>query len=180
MLLLLLLEQLTSASICNPPTLDQWFSRTFSSGTTIKAHINEEFVFATIYVNEDVIKSFGKEMCIALDVALAVSGCEAVVEGFYSFVSAHKKSGGQSNEVLVHQSVVDWSLPQPASCPHMMRAIADLYSNGSKSHKLPKHRLPAFVDVRGRALRNYDTSKVVDRIKHELPRCLHVLKEHEN
>jgi hypothetical protein len=125
-------EQLTSARICNLPMLDQWFSLTFSSGTTIKARIDEEFLFAAIYVNEDVVKSLGKEMCIALDVALAVSGCKAVVEGFYSIVSAHKKSGGQSNGVLVHRSIVDWSLPQPASCPHTMRATADINPTAAK------------------------------------------------
>ena len=40
-------------------------------------------------------------MCISLDIALAGSGCEAVVEGFYSVVGAHKESGGQSNIVLM-------------------------------------------------------------------------------
>ena len=33
-------------------------------------------------------------MCIALDVALAVGGCEAVVDGFYSLMKAHKRAGG--------------------------------------------------------------------------------------
>jgi len=43
----------------------------------------------------------GQEFCISLDVALGGSGCEAVVEGFYSLVKAHTKAGGQSNAVLM-------------------------------------------------------------------------------
>ena len=75
-------HQLTSASASDLPSIDQWFSLTFSSGKTVTARIDEEFVFASMYLNEDVFKSLGKEMCISLDVALAVSSCEAVVEVF--------------------------------------------------------------------------------------------------
>ena len=42
-----------------------------------------------------------KKICIALDVALESSGCEAIVEGFCIFVNVHKKSGAQSNDILV-------------------------------------------------------------------------------
>ena len=170
-------HQLISASVCDHPSIDQWFSLTFSSGKTVRARIDEEFVFTSMYLNEDVVKSLGKEMCISLDIALAVSGCEAIVEGFYSLVSAHKKKGGQSNEVLTERAIVDWSLPHPASCPATMRAIAKLYTEGDDSHNLPRHRLPVFGDVRGRASGNYEISKVVDRIKNERPRCPHVLKD---
>ena len=44
-------------------------------------------------------------MFISLDIALAVSGCEAIVERFYSLMNAHKKGGGQSNEVLVNSGL---------------------------------------------------------------------------
>ena len=169
-------HQLTSASACDLPSIDQWFSLTFSSGKTERARIDEEFVYASMYLNDDVVKSLGKEMCISLDVALAVSGCEAIVEGFYSLVNVHKKNGGQSNEVLSERAIVDWSLPHPASCPATMRAIAQLYTEGDDSHNLPRHRLPVFGDVRGRASGNYEVSKVVDRIKNERPRFPHVLK----
>eukprot|EP00794_Sanderia_malayensis_P021154 gene21154-23234_t len=171
-------HQLISASISDLPSIDQWFLLTFSSGEIVKARINEEFVFTSMYQNEDVVNSLGKEFCIALDVALAVSGCEAIVEGFYSLVSAHKKSGGQSNEVLTHRAIVDWSLPHPVSCPTTMRAIAKIYTEGDDSHSLPKHRLPVFGDVRERAFSKYDVSKVVDRMKNERPRCPHVLKDY--
>eukprot|EP00112_Aurelia_sp_Birch-Aquarium-sp1_P010253 Seg2197.10 transcript_id=Seg2197.10/GoldUCD/mRNA.D3Y31 product="hypothetical protein" protein_id=Seg2197.10/GoldUCD/D3Y31 len=130
-----------------------------------------------MYVNEDVIKSLGKEVCISVDVAPAVSGCEAIVEGVYSLDNVHKKNGGQLNEVLSERAIVDWSSPHPASRPATMRAIAQLYTEGDDSHNLPKHRLPVFGDVRGRASCNYEIIKVVDRIKNEHPRCPHVLKD---
>ena len=44
------------------------------------------------------------------------------------------------------------------------------------SHNLPRHRIPVFGDVRGRATGCYEVSKVVDRIKNELQRRQHVLK----
>ena len=47
-------------------------------------------------------------MCIVLDVALGTSGCEAVIEGFYSLVKLHKKNGEQLNETLMERSIVDW------------------------------------------------------------------------
>ena len=43
----------------------------------------------------------GKELCIAFDVELGSSRCEAIVEGLYILVNVNKKSGGQSNDILV-------------------------------------------------------------------------------
>ena len=84
-------HQLTSASACDFSSIDQWFSLTSSSGKTVRARIDEEFVYALMYHNEDAFKSLGRGMCIGLGVALAVSGCKAIVEGFYSLVNVHKR-----------------------------------------------------------------------------------------
>ena len=88
-------------------------------------------------------------MCISLDVALAASGCEAIVEGFYSLVTAHKKSGGQSNDILIQRAIVDWSIPDPITCPKTMTEIANLYTDGNKKLGIAKHRLPQFLTIRG-------------------------------
>ena len=48
---------------------------------------------------------------------LGSSGCEAFVEGLYILVYIHKKSGGQSNDILFQEAVVDWTLPHPISRP---------------------------------------------------------------
>ena len=57
----------------------------------MKAMLHEENFFASFYNNQIVFESLGQELCISLDVALAGSGCEAIVEGFYCVVAAHKK-----------------------------------------------------------------------------------------
>ncbi len=103
-------------------------------------------------------------------------GCEAVVEGFYSVIGAHKKDGGQSNDVLVKRAIVDWSLPNPLSCPKTMQEIGRLYTEGDKELGIAKHRLPIFTDSKERGAMKYDISKVVDRLSTELPKCPHVIK----
>ena len=65
---------------------------------------------ALFYENESIYTNIGKEFCITLDVGLGSSRCEAIVEGFYSLVNVHKKSGGPSHGVLVERAVVDWTL----------------------------------------------------------------------
>ncbi|XP_046864727.1 uncharacterized protein LOC124459283 isoform X1 [Xenia sp. Carnegie-2017] len=64
-------EQLISLKCIEDPALDLWFTLKFSSGKAVKATINEEFVYTSMYTNEDIIRSIGQEMCIALDVALS-------------------------------------------------------------------------------------------------------------
>ena len=75
-------------------------------------------------------------MWIALDAALATSGCEVIVEGFYSIVSAHTKSGGQSNQSLCHRAIVDWCLPHPIHCPETVKEIAQVSTEGDEAKKL--------------------------------------------
>ena len=66
-------------------------------------------LLALFYEKESIYTDIGKEFCIALDVALGSSRCEAIVEGFYILVNVHKRSGGQSNEILVPRALVDWT-----------------------------------------------------------------------
>ena len=111
-------------------------------------------------------------MCIPL----AAGGCEAIVEGFYSVVSAHKKSGGQSNNVLVQRAIIDWTIPDPISCPNTMKEIARLYTDGSKKLGIAKHRLPVFFYEHQQAAAKHHVSKVVDRLKSVTPRCPHIIQ----
>ena len=156
-------------------SLDRWFELYFASGALLKARLNEEHIIAEFYKNQSIYESLGQEMCIALDVALSAGGCEAVVEGFYSVISAHKKDGGQSNNILMQRAIVDWSLPNPISCPKTMEEIAQLYTNGDKKRRIARHQAPLFSDVRGRAASRYDVSKVVDRLRTESPKCPHIV-----
>ena len=171
-------RQLVTMQSKEKPSLDKWFSLYFSSGCPITTCLDEDFIVSTFYTNQDVVDSLGQEMCIAIDIALAGS-CEAVVEGFYSVVGAHKKSGGQSNKSLAEGAIVDRCLPHPICCPATMKTIANIYSEGNKKHHLPKHRNQAFTDVRGRASAKFSISKIVDRIASDTPQCPHVLTEEQ-
>ena len=58
----------------------------------------------------------GQECCIAIVVALAMSGSEAVVESYYSVMKTESMVGGQSNDTLTQRTNVDWSFPMPLQC----------------------------------------------------------------
>eukprot|EP00794_Sanderia_malayensis_P010136 gene10136-11171_t len=75
--------------------LNATLKKMFSSGNTVLWCFDEDFTTSTFYNNEEIYCSLGQEACLALDVALASGGCEAIVEGFYSVVKAHTMSGGQ-------------------------------------------------------------------------------------
>lgn len=68
-------SNLVSLSALTEASLDQWFELQFTSGIKVKARLHEENVIASFYDNPCIFKSLGKEMCIALDVALAAGGC---------------------------------------------------------------------------------------------------------
>ena len=169
-------SQLVSISAVHSAMLDQVFNLKFASGAEVRAKLQEENLIASFYNEKVIYESLGKEMSISLDIALAASGCEAIVEGFYSLVSAHKKSGGQSNDVLVQRAIVDWSIPDPITCPKTMTEIGNLYTDGNKKLGIARHRLPVLFDERGRALRRHDVSKVVDKLRAEKPRCPHIIQ----
>ena len=65
------------------------FQLQFLSGETIDAFLHEESLIKLFYTNIEIYESLGKECCLALDVALATNGCEAIVEGFFSVVKVH-------------------------------------------------------------------------------------------
>ena len=50
---------------------------------------------------------YWQRIFITLDVGLGSSRCEAIVEGLYSIVNVHKKSGGLSHDILVQRAAVD-------------------------------------------------------------------------
>ena len=120
-----------------------------------------------MYSNPKLYEAMGKEICILYDIVMGASGCEAVVEGFYSLASVHKKSGGQKNDTLMERANVDWALPQPIQCPKTIKKIAKLYRDGNASRGLKKHRCSQFFDQRKRAASKYEQSKVIDRLMNE-------------
>ena len=75
-----------------------------------------------------VYEALGEEFCTAFDVAVGMGGCESVVEGFYSTMSRHQFTGGQSNDTLVDRAIIDWLFPAalPLQSPSTMRSVATL------------------------------------------------------
>ena len=59
--------------------IDDKFVFTYDNGVCI-ARLDHARAFSTFYTNDTIYEASGKEFCIALDVALAMSGSEAVVE----------------------------------------------------------------------------------------------------
>ena len=54
----------------------------------------------------------------------------------------------------------------PIQCEETIKDVASLYLDGDKKDAgLPRHRMPVFLDERGRALNKYGQgSKVLDRL----------------
>lgn len=164
-------SQLARISLVEKHSLNKWFLLEFVSGQSVAAYVDEAYVISTFYCNAEIIQPLGQDACIVIDVAMASSGCEAIVEGFYSVIKAHTKSGGQSNKVLMERAVVDWALPHPIACPSTIAEISELYTSGNKKRGVRKHRSAIFMDVRERAAVKYRISKVLDRHAAEAPKC---------
>ena len=148
--------------------LDPIYHARFSySDETHLVRFNEEYFYTLFFTESQFHEDVGKELCLVLDVALGASGCEAVVEGFYSLMKAHKKAGGQSNDVLMSRSIVDWALPHPISCPEAVKEITMLFLNGDGG-ELKKHRTSKFFG-NGRR-KSHNISKVVDRLEDQQKR----------
>ena len=129
------------------------------------ARLDQAKAFSTLYTNEAIYQAAGKEFCIALDVALAMSGSEAVVESYYFVMNTQSKAGDQLNDTLTQRTNVDWCFPMPLQCVETIREVASLYLDGNKEIGLPRHQIPVFVDERSRALNKYaHGNKVLDRL----------------
>ena len=145
--------------------LDDFFCLTLDDESKFTIKFLEWKLLALFYQNESIYTNTGKEFCIALDAALGSSGCEAIVEGFYILVNFHKKSGGQSNDLLVQRVLVDWTLPHSISCLKTMKQIAIIYTDSDPKTSLIKHRLSTYFDKRELGWKKYKRRKAVDKLK---------------
>ena len=55
------------------------------------ASLDQANAFTIFYTNDCKYSMAGMEFCIALDVTLAMSGCEAVIESYYSAMKTKKR-----------------------------------------------------------------------------------------
>ena len=72
----------------------------------------------------------GKEMCVVIDIALAMSGSEAVVESYYSVMGTQCLPGGQLNETLSLRTIIDWCFPPVTQCEETIKEVAESYLPG--------------------------------------------------
>ncbi len=100
---LLIKLQLTTDSCQGgkPYCLGNVYSLTFEGvKEPVLAELNEEAVYQTIYCDEKVFDAMGIEGCVAMDIALAKGGTEAIAESFYSVMKSQQCIGSQSDEIL--------------------------------------------------------------------------------
>ena len=124
--------------------IEDRFTFKYDNGVCI-ARMDQATAFSTFYTNETIYQMAGKECCIAIDVALAMSGSEAVVESYYSVMKTQSMVEGQLNDTLVQRRNVDWSFPMPLQCQETIKDVATLYLEGDKDTGLLRHQLPVFL-----------------------------------
>ena len=68
-------------------------------------------------------------------------------------------------DTLVQRTNIDWCFPLPLNCEETIKEVAQLYLDGDKETGLAPHRVPVFLDERGRAVNRYARgSKVLNRL----------------
>ena len=112
------------------------------------AKFDEKAAFSSVYVNEVIYDKLGREMRIVVDVVLAMSGSEAVVESYYSVMGSQTMPGGQLNDTLVQRTNIDWCFPMVNQCEETIKEVAALYIDGYKELGLRSHQFPVFLDER--------------------------------
>ncbi|XP_047737560.1 uncharacterized protein LOC108672979 isoform X2 [Hyalella azteca] len=137
---------------CQARNFDQSFSHK-STVANFKITLKEENLITLMYVDSEIYTKFGKPFCLAFDVAMAKGGCEAIVESLYSVMNAQSQYGGQSNEVLVNRTKVDWH------CPSSSLGVMDFITDAAKFHQ-SKHCVP-YTRL------NYGASAIVKRLRRE-------------
>lgn len=89
--------------ICEIPTVtfspQKTYRLEFSNKIEIKT-LNEKELYKSIYTDEALYDSIGAEGCIAMDIAMAKGGTEAIAESYYSVMASQQQSGPQENDTL--------------------------------------------------------------------------------
>ena len=129
--------------------------------------LNESQVYASFYNNEAIYKKAGRPSCALLDIALAKGGPEAIAESFYNCMRQHQQPGSQLNWTLTTRAKVAWCLPSLEKCENIIKEALKLYCSGDNVIK--GHCTSTFFS--SSCTRNYNMSKVVDRVNEDQGRC---------
>ena len=137
-----------------------------SDGSEIKVRLHEQSVYASFYSNERIFSIAKPPSCIILDVVLSKGGPEAIAESYYSAMRAQQKSGGQSDENLGRRTKLSWCLPSLKNCDDIIEESVKTYLKGDEN--IRAHRQNTFFSGR---TKQYEVSKVVDRVNADTGRC---------
>ena len=142
--------------------IHQPFKLTLLNGKEVVAFLDEPLLVKTLFTVKEVYSKIGPEFMIALDVAIASGGSEAIAESFYAVMGTQKQRCHQSNDIMDLRTKIDWLLPYVGNqTDHLVEGIAKKFL---ESHSSPLLRDP-------RSIENYfkrnRKSKVVHRITNE-------------
>lgn len=160
---------LENVRIADVSDIHQWYVLTFTNGEKVTGRLLQSKVWEVMTTDPKIYSKLGREMSVALEYALAMSGCEAIVEGFYSVVKHQKQAGGQLNVNLIHRAIIDYVLPDPIQCPGNIVAITKKYLTGDPERGLGHHLMVTLTNYRDRDVST--TSKVFERLKSDDVRC---------
>ena len=94
------------------------------NGKQFKAILDEPVLIETLYNVKEIYSRIGPEFVIALDVALATGGSEAIAESFYSVMDAQKQRCHESNRIMELRAKIDWLLPHVGNhTEHLVEGI---------------------------------------------------------
>ncbi|XP_047739649.1 uncharacterized protein LOC125178887 [Hyalella azteca] len=155
--------QLVKMSRCST---EEKYEFKFSNGVSHSSVFDETSFLQSFYVDKKVFERVGQELCTALDVAVSMGGCEAVVESFYSVVDTQRKGSTMSNETLELQSIIDWCYPKPYRCPATMETVANLMLDGNFLLGITPSPPSVHMDTKNKSPFS-EVSKVLQRLKNE-------------
>ncbi len=149
----------------------QPFKLTLLNGKEVVSFLDEPLLVKTLFTVKEVYSKIGPEFMIALDVAIASGGSEAIAESFYAVMGTQKQRCHQSNNIMDLRTKIDWLLPYVGN-------QTDPLVEGIAKKFLESHNSPLLRDPR--SIENYfkrnRKSKVIHRIANESVKYPYLLK----
>ena len=93
-----------------------------------------EALVVQMYINPKVFDMLSLETCVCHDICMAKGGTEAVVESFYSLITA------QANNTLALRTKLEWVVPPFIKASKFVSGTAKIYLNGDKEFLLKPHQ----------------------------------------
>ncbi len=145
---------------------DAAFIMRFSDGAVETVRLHDQSFYSSFYNNKEIYSIAKPPTCILLDIILAKGGPEAKAESYYSTMRAQQQTGGQSNDTLAQRTKLSWCLPTLKDCGDVIAESVRTYQKGDE--KIRPHRKNTFFSSRAK---NYNVSKVIDRVDSTVGHC---------